>query len=292
MEGLNVTNMEHYSYKKITERIYLVIASYGGHNNVMQLVLGNEKAAIIDTGMGATGNLREYIKEITDLPVVCFLTHMHPDHAGAAVLFDTVYMNPADEIHCWWALSKETRLRDLADAVKEDPSITEVFDREMTDNTSFSFLPMLDGDRFDLGGISLEVMSAVGHTEGSVVLFCPEENALFGGDAIAPKAMLIGEHRPSYTSLDYVYKDLKNIERKTNRATKFFCGHAPKVLPANVLTDLISAVENVMNGQGSPVPASGRFASNEPGNRSFTETVGMVTLTYSEASVAGIKKPA
>ena len=284
--------MEHYSYKKITERIYLIIASYGGHNNVMQLVLGNEKAAIIDTGMGATGNLREYIKEITDLPVTCFLTHMHPDHAGAAVLFDTVYMNPADEIHCWWALSKETRLRDLADAVKEDPEITKVFDREMTDNSSFTFTPMFEGDRFDLGGISLEVFSAVGHTEGSVVLFCPEENALFGGDAIAPRAMLVGEHRPSYTSMEYVYKDLKNIEKHTNKCTKFFCGHAPKALPPEVLSDLISAIEKVMDGTAKAERAHGRFTSDEPGNRTFTFTEGLVNLTYSEASLAGVKQPA
>ncbi len=284
--------MDHYSYKKITDRIYLIIASYGGHNNVMQLILGDEEAAIIDTGMGATGNLRELIGQITDLPVICFLTHMHPDHAGAAILFDKIYMNPADEIHCWWALAKETRIRDLQDAIVEDPSIVEVFDREMTDNSAFSFEPMFEGDVFNLGGVTLEVLSAVGHTEGSVVLYCPEENALFGGDAVAPKAMLVGEHRPSYTPISYVYKDLKNIERHVNSDTMFFCGHAPKALPYEVLEDLIGAAEQIMNGTASAERAEGRFCSDEPGNRTYCVKNGMVSLTYSEASLTACGKTA
>ena len=96
--------MNHYSCEKITDRIYMIVARYGPHSNVMQLLLGDTRAAIIDTGMGVTGNVRKVAETVTDLPIDCFLTHMHPDHAGASMLFDKRYMNPADEIHCWWAL--------------------------------------------------------------------------------------------------------------------------------------------------------------------------------------------
>lgn len=45
------------------------------------LVVGEERAALIDTGAGM-GNLAKEVKEITDKPLYVLNTHGHVDHAG------------------------------------------------------------------------------------------------------------------------------------------------------------------------------------------------------------------
>jgi glyoxylase-like metal-dependent hydrolase (beta-lactamase superfamily II) len=277
--------MDHFSWKKVTDRIYLIVASYGPHHNVMQLLIGDREAAIIDTGMGATGDLRKLVETLTSLPVICFITHMHPDHAGAAMLFDRRYLNPADEVHCWWALTKEKRKQDLEDVCETQPELRSQIEMEMTDNSNFTYLPMYPGDQFDLGGVSLEVLAAEGHTEGSVVLFCKEENALFAGDAIAPKTILIGEHQTRWTPLRDVYEHMSAISKRTNADTLVFCGHATDVLPSTLVDDLLTALENVLSGCASKKLPNARFQAAEGERAHYEENVGGVSLIYSEASL-------
>jgi len=278
--------MEHYEYRKVTDRIYLVIATYGKHHNVMQLLLGDRKAAMIDTGLGATGNLRQLVEEITDLPIVCFLTHMHPDHAGASCLFDEIFLNPADEIHCWWALSKEKRMFDLEDVFENEPELRKTAEREMADNSGFSYIPLHDGDTFDLGGITLMALDAAGHTEGSMVFYCPEENAFFCGDAIAPMIALGGEHREELTPFKKSFDDVMRIAELADEDSKFFCGHAPKTLGISILNDVVSNYEKVAFGPRNEELFMGKhFSCDIPGKMTHREVTGDSQLIYSEATL-------
>lgn len=278
--------MNNYEWEKVTDHIYLIKAIYGTHMNVMQLVVGAEKAALIDSGMGATGNLRALVGEITHLPTICLITHMHPDHAGAAMLFDERYLNPKDEIHCWWALTKEKRSLDLEDAFTVDEELRRRAELEMVDNSDFTYLPMYPGDVFELGGITLEVLRAQGHTEGSVVLYCKEENALFAGDAIAPKTILVGEHKSEYTPLTEIRAQLASIAKKTDQDTKLFCGHSPKMLSVELLDDILTALDNVLDGHPSKELPELRWRYEENGSINYKEEVGSATVIYNGASLS------
>jgi glyoxylase-like metal-dependent hydrolase (beta-lactamase superfamily II) len=46
---------------------------------IVNLLIGQQKAALIDTGCGI-GNLRKAVEEITDKPVIVINTHTHLDH--------------------------------------------------------------------------------------------------------------------------------------------------------------------------------------------------------------------
>ena len=59
------------------------------------LILGQEKALLIDSGMGI-GSLRKEVEKITDLPVILINTHGHPDHAGGNAEFAPALMCPAE----------------------------------------------------------------------------------------------------------------------------------------------------------------------------------------------------
>ena len=55
------------------------------------LLLGEQRAALIDTGCGI-GNLRGVVDALTDLPVLVVNTHTHIDHLGGNPQFDHIAM--------------------------------------------------------------------------------------------------------------------------------------------------------------------------------------------------------
>ncbi|MFJ5760653.1 MBL fold metallo-hydrolase [Neobacillus sp. NPDC093182] len=60
---------------------------FGPTGELMYLVEGTVRAALIDTGTGV-GDLKAYIDNLTDKPYFVMLTHGHVDHAMGAPAFD------------------------------------------------------------------------------------------------------------------------------------------------------------------------------------------------------------
>jgi glyoxylase-like metal-dependent hydrolase (beta-lactamase superfamily II) len=58
---------------------------------IANLVIGQHKAALIDTGCGI-GNLRQAVEAVTDKPVMVINTHTHADHLGSNRHFDEIAM--------------------------------------------------------------------------------------------------------------------------------------------------------------------------------------------------------
>ena len=124
------------------------------------LVIGSHAALMIDALETATGVWQE-VRRLTDLPVALAITHGHCDHAGAALdefvqAGCTIYMDTAD-------------LEPLMHSTG----------RTLTPEM-FTAFP----DIIDLGGVQLEVVSVVGHTQGSRVFLERERALLFTGDAV------------------------------------------------------------------------------------------------------------
>lgn len=119
------------------------------------LIVGAESALLIDTGYGKL-DLNEIVRSFTDKPFKVVVTHVHPDHAGGCNQFDAVYMNEAD---------------------------ASLIQKYCAD-TPFEYIPLKEGDVFDLGGKTLEAVALPGHTAGCIGLLLREEHILFAGDAL------------------------------------------------------------------------------------------------------------
>ena len=50
------------------------------------LLVGDERAMVIDTGVGI-GDLKGFIRKLTDKPLMVCYTHNHVDHVGGAGAF-------------------------------------------------------------------------------------------------------------------------------------------------------------------------------------------------------------
>jgi|HubBroStandDraft_6_1064221.scaffolds.fasta_scaffold102653_2 glyoxylase-like metal-dependent hydrolase (beta-lactamase superfamily II) len=120
------------------------------------IVGDDEEVIVVDPGDDAEAVLA-VVGDRAIMAVIC--THAHAGHAAAAVAVAErdeapVALHPAER-QSW---------RDLHDA---DPEIQ-----------------MEDGGKFEVAGVTLEVLHAPGHSRGSVVLYCEELNAAFTGDVV------------------------------------------------------------------------------------------------------------
>src|SRR5262244_3770226 len=76
---------------QVTANLFVFYEPRHYEETIVNLLIGDERAALIDTGCGI-GNLREALGEFTDKPVIVVNTHTHPDHLGSDHQFDEIAM--------------------------------------------------------------------------------------------------------------------------------------------------------------------------------------------------------
>lgn len=81
---------------QINPHVYLMDDN---HEATGYIVIGNEKALVIDTMMGYE-DVHAVVKSVTDLPVLVVNTHGHCDHIYGNVYLTRAYLHPADLANC------------------------------------------------------------------------------------------------------------------------------------------------------------------------------------------------
>ena len=191
------TMMKMPQVAEIANKTY-VINEYG--LNAMFLLVGEDKALLIDTGTGVF-DLPLLLKTLTDKPVQVVLTHGHPDHAGAIGWFDEVYAHP-DDFDMALGLTYERR-RGYADSIlKINPTAPVTADDTVRFEKMPNMLPLLDGETIDLGDRKVMVFETPGHTPGGLSFLDVRERIFITGDACNMNTLLLsfgGEPHPKQT---------------------------------------------------------------------------------------------
>lgn len=146
------------------------------------LVLGEIKAALIDTGMGI-GNMRDEVEQITNLPIVVVNTHTHFDHTGDNFRFR--------EISCF---DNDYERNNLIQGHSNDfcrgfmhPGSYRHLPNDFNPETyaikpSQLTHPLKHLDRIDLGNRTLIIHHTPGHSPGSICIQDLKLKILFTGD--------------------------------------------------------------------------------------------------------------
>lgn len=168
----------------------------------MDLIVGDDRALLLDTGWGDE-DLVNVLREITDKPLVIVNSHGHVDHVNGNWQFkEQIYIHPDDLELC-------------KTSVMKPPNNV--------------YCTLYEGQNFELGGITLNVIELPGHTRGSVGLYCQQEGVLFVGDAITPFLLLLS---PEAAPLS-VYCDTLKKARQIDFTVMMqgHCGHEiPKIM--------------------------------------------------------------
>jgi glyoxylase-like metal-dependent hydrolase (beta-lactamase superfamily II) len=145
------------------------------------LVVGAERAALIDTGMGV-GDIRAVVEDLTTLPVIVINSHAHWDHIGGNFRFDDIAIHQAEAGKLENGISRERMRRNLAPDLLSGPLPKGVDPDNAPIPTSKATTLLQGGEKFDLGGIELEVISTPGHSPGGIVLLDRKRGILFSTD--------------------------------------------------------------------------------------------------------------
>ena len=185
------------------------------YNESIYIVEGEEKALLIDAGMKMDG-LDQIVASVTDKPVILVLTHNHGDHVGAVRFFDEVWVGDQGGEQSFPGFDGKVNY-------------------------------MKNNQVFDLGGRSIEVFNAPGHTAESVVFIDEARHVAFSGDAFGSTNLLMTMDVSTF--IDTADKTLKMMEEKG--IEKMYPGHFGGDNPETVqrVKDLRDIAADVLSGK-------------------------------------------
>ena len=226
----------------------------------MFLLVGDEKAMLIDTGVGI-GDLKGFIRKLTDKPLIVCFTHNHMDHVGGAGAFDNAHIHPKDMANFSTGGSIGLNIPERVWYVKM------IADREKgqypydleVDITEWgpqpAMYPLEDGQVIDLGNRRVSVVACPGHTAGSVTFLDEASRTLFLGDCCNCNLGLGGGDpgNPNFTSIEKALFYLKRLANLHDRYDHSYNGHYDyrplgQSLGEDVLPDAITACEQILAG--------------------------------------------
>lgn len=228
------------------------------------LVVGEEKALLIDTGFGM-GSLKKLVETLTDQPVIVVNTHGHPDHGGGNHEFGAVYLHSAD---------RELYETKCADARLEEANHWPVEGEVQLQPYQPETIPLEDGQVFDLGGRMVDVLHTPGHTEGSISLFDRQTRGLFTGDNTNAHGVFVDNMSPGTVT---EYRDsLRRMKALSPRV--LYTGHMPGAVAPEQLDRLLACAQKVLDGE------KGTFEEGRMSTGWKVESDG-ISFTYVEGKV-------
>lgn len=206
------------------------------------LLEGETSALLIDSLLGI-GNLREFCRDLTGLPVHLALTHGHLDHAGGSFDFGECFIHPEDIAALYQGTSIENRKGFVSVHAAGLAFVPE--DKDYAVPVPLRTYPVYGGDVFDLGGRRVEVIGVPGHTRGTVVLLDRENRILFSGDACNTNTLLNLE---GSTSIEEYQNSLRALKKYQDAFGCLWGGHGAKPLPVKVIDEALELCGKILNG--------------------------------------------
>jgi glyoxylase-like metal-dependent hydrolase (beta-lactamase superfamily II) len=194
---------------RLTENIYAIYEDGQFEEVISYLVLGENKAAIIDTGNGI-GDIKSLVERLTKLPIIVVNTHTHGDHIGGNYQFDeiAVFESGFSQDRSLKGQTKDQMGNYLGEDMVWKP-LPDYFDADTWRISPFRVSTWLkDGDKINLGGIVLEILHTPGHSPDSICILDRKNRVFWTGDSFYPAPIYI--YSPT-TNLDQFIKSFSKM---------------------------------------------------------------------------------
>ncbi len=191
-----------FTVHRIEARTFLLHERRYWQRNSSYLVVGDERALLVDTGSGLS-DLPTVVAALTDRPVTVLPTHLHWDHIGGIERF---------EHHALLDVPATRRLvRDGTLQTSYRTSFSRRGHRFAVDRW------VAPGDEIDLGGRRLEVLATPGHSADGLTLIDRTARLACVGDLIYEGLMLANLPGASLASYHASVAALARRERELDR---------------------------------------------------------------------------
>lgn len=240
---------------RVKEGVYVFYEPYQYEEALSTLIIGKEKAFLVDTGCGI-GNIRKAVEEVTDLPVMVVNTHSDNDHIAGNHLFDEVAM-----LDHPWSVEVQKGLPNSEMAHLIVPGmiwkpLPEDFDAENYHVPGFKVTHWYrDGDVLDLGNRSLEVIHTPGHSPDHCCFLDREDRLLFTGDLFYTGSLYTYDKGGDIEAFTESYKMLMNYYEDFDR---MMASHNEPWVEKEVLRDVVNALDLINGGGGEYVEGTDR----------------------------------
>lgn len=196
------------------------------------LLCGQDKSALIDTGLGVS-NIKCVVDRLTTLPVTVLTTHVHWDHIGGHGLFDRIAVHEAEKD--WIDGGFPLPLNEVKEQLTKPPcTLPEEFDLDLY--RIFQGKPQIlfhDGDCFDLGGRTIRVLHTPGHSPGHCCFYEQERRYLYSGDLVYKGCL--DAFYPSTDPLLFYQSVKRLMELEVSRV---FPGHHKLAIPVSLIGEI------------------------------------------------------
>ena len=225
-----------FSVEKIDNQTYVICENKHLEETRCYLLLGSQKAILIDTGLGIA-NIKAVVDSITELPVMVVTTHVHWDHIGGYSLFDNIAVHELEEP---WLDGKFPLPLSVVKANLTRESFDAPRDFDIEKYYVFQGEPQIilhDGDYFDLGERLVKVIHTPGHSPGHCCFYEPDRKYLYSGDLIY-KGCLYVNYLSTYPLL--FYDSIRKIRKLC--IDRVFPGHHTINIPTSIIGDIEEAL--------------------------------------------------
>src|SRR5580692_4403809 len=230
---------------KPAQGVFAIYEPHQAEETISYLIVGEKRALLFDSGMGIS-DLKKVIAQLTKLRIILLNSHTHNDHVGDNWEFSTIYGVDTDFTR---QNARGSRLDAQAEITPDQ--ICGVLPKGF-DSKAYATRPWQitaythDGDRFDLGGRTLEVIATPGHTPDAISLLDRAHGLLFSGDTYYPAPIWL--FRPETNLNDYV-ASVKRLAALAPQLKLILGAHNVPFAQPSVLANLVTAIETVRAGK-------------------------------------------
>jgi len=238
---------------------FAISEPYHWEKVISYLIIGNNRAALFDTGMGIS-NIRREIEQLTNAPIVVINSHSHYDHIGGNSHFNEVWVYDDDwevaHIERGYTNDECREFMQSNDYMKEKlPPEFDVTTYEIS--PSYVTRRLLHQEIIELGNRQLTVHHTPGESPGSIGLQDLRNKILFTGDIIVPSGTFWvhleeSDFHAYFDSLKYLVGLIDQID--------YLCSaHNEAYAPKQLLISALEAFKRISAGLVKPKIIEDKF---------------------------------
>jgi glyoxylase-like metal-dependent hydrolase (beta-lactamase superfamily II) len=240
--------------------VHVIQEPYHSENVKSYLILGDQRAVLIDTGMGI-GDIKAVVDDLTTLPVTVLNSHAHWDHIGGNWRFDEILIHRAEAEALGTSPAAE-RLRTFFSDQNLSAPVPDDFDISTFEIKPSRATTLLDGgETIDLGNRILRVIHAPGHSPGGIVVVDDDNRLMFTTDvAYASRLYAFLSH-----SNVHDYRDtLARLESMATEMRALYPSHGATPIDPGLIGQMRVAFDELL-GDRVPEHIEGDIALHEFG---------------------------